>query len=362
METVLTRVNYLKNQLIKEILEGMLLRGWRVRGCNTCDNTIITKQDNMRKFCDWCSNWETNTWGYPNKKYLKSNHPARQVKQSIVEFLSNKRYEANSPKQIWETHGDQIFVGSGLEYLYGFMYRGTPLPRLPTFIFQPSIRLRTNIQDHKGVNQMIDNFMSLAFTNLSIMKRINFSYQYVSSLDEIISMMSSIGVHASRVTFLVHNSLFTLKQFGSSFVIRIFVDGLEVGDHVALLGKDRQPIIVESGFGLERLTARVISCSYDKVFHSYYSNGDSQLLLYMHALTLISMSNVPYSKYGAWAKSRIMGQLVVQWQGKMDSWLLFQDLYYNWAHFVKDPADIITSYHQFLSISNISNKLKFEES
>ncbi|MDR3401449.1 MAG: hypothetical protein P4L99_03035 [Chthoniobacter sp.] len=177
---------------------------------------------------------------------------------------------------------------------------------------------------------------SFAFINVSLIQSLSGPGAFARSLDAFVNVLSRIGLHASRITFYIDPDPHEFVDLQTS-VVRIYIDNIAVGDHVALFPTYGAAPLVETGFGLERLACCVSGLSYEAIINGAATDGE-MLLKVAHAMTLIAMSNVPFDKSHIWEKARMLGRLNTCRLDEYDSFGLFSDLFTLWTDFVPDSA------------------------
>lgn len=326
-------------------------KGWYGKQCTHCGRSIFGKKLNTLEQCPICYK---QTPSVEDRMKVILREDIVKLSNIITDYLQKKGISRQGALPIWKSPAGNIFVGSGLEYIF--------LPQskvhLPAVIFQPSIRLREGVQGlvHQMINK--NSFLSFAFTNISILRHTEEDLDsmvnaYTASLDFAVSLLSYLGIHATRLAFLLDPTPHRIDSQSASVVTRIVLDGIEVGDHVLLKRESSKDIYIETGFGFERLVSRLFATNYWSTFFSPYCNDNILLLKVVHVLSLFTMSSVPYARSEAWSKARTIASLIREEVGRFDSFLLFSDMYSIWRTFIgseEERMPLFLAYLQFLSL------------
>jgi len=337
-----------EKDLRSTVIDYATNKKWQISDCINCHRLVLSKKVPLQ-LCPRCETGKQFTVKVHNSFATDKAKPHLQIANRLEASFRQMDISRTESIPIWRTFSTEVFVGSGLEYLDGYRYRGLSLPKLPVVVFQPSIRLHKGIKENLSFYQDVTNYSSIAFINVSAINRLQEPHDFSLSLDNAISILSSIGIHATRICIATDSQSHHFEH-DFSFVCRLFIDKLEVGDHVAIISKRGQENIVETGFGLERLTTRIYFCTYEQVMQSKHQLSDVLLLKALHALTLITMSSIPYSNEAPWSKAKTIANIIRPHIGKFDSFLAFRDMYDYWCSFVNQPLDKVSAYMQFLTL------------
>lgn len=324
-------------RLSAEVVAHLRGQGWSSHNCETCSATRSTRGSRGGS-CPACEASSTDRMSASLDGIRV--HRLAGLLRDVLEQLGFARLE---PLPIWQTRTTKTFVGSGLELLDCHRLHGHQPPSLPGFVFQPVVRLHGGIKRHYSVMKPAAN-LRLAFVNLSILSQFSGCASFVWRLEQSISLLSRLGVHCKRITVLTNS---TMKTFGRSYncKVKIYADGIEIGDHIALFTKDRLSL-VETGFGLERLAAvSVNSEPRGSGAHGLDRHGNNAAL----ALALLAASGLPQRADKCNSKARAIGNALRMHMACVDSFSVFGDHYEYWQPFVRNPVPLIPAYVCFLN-------------
>ena len=172
-----------------------------------------------------------------------------------------------NPINIYSGYGQNSFVSTGLEYYYDYLYNGMVISRNNTMVIQPSVRFKLNFFNSAYGNNDVMDFSSIAFNNLSIVHFEN-ELDRIVNIENVLSFLSRIGIHASRVNFVLEYKIRQKNNNVSYTAVKFFVDNLEIGDILFL--ETNGIYLVEYGFGVERLFSRVLNKKYCDLFIVQY--------------------------------------------------------------------------------------------
>lgn len=194
---------------------------------------------------------------------------------------------------IFNSYEENAFVGAGLEIYHEYFYKDKNLPKIPSIIFQPSIRIGNALTNTQKSHSYL--YSSLSFLNVSIIDF--FTLPYEEYLDLMISYISSFGVFADRITFSIDKNIKNHNKILNSLTTRFYVDDIEVGD-VLIYEKINKEIFVEFGIGFERLVSQILKCKYKELF----DESNHELAILQNCLVFLSMNNLKNANRGARSK------------------------------------------------------------
>lgn len=204
-----------------------------------------------------------------------------------------------NPINIYSGYGQNSFVSTGLEYYYDYLYNGMVISRNNTMVIQPSVRFKLNFFNSAYGNNDVMDFSSIAFNNLSIVHFEN-ELDRIVNIENVLSFLSRIGIHASRVNFVLEYKIRQKNNNVSYTAVKFFVDNLEIGD---ILFLDTNGIyLVEYGFGVERLFSRVLNKKYCDLFIENVKKYVNDEILAVNFLTLLNMFDNYNCNHGAKSK------------------------------------------------------------
>ncbi|MES9779088.1 hypothetical protein [Bacillus velezensis] len=327
-------------------LDFFVQQSWSYFKCSMCGQIILYKKS--YKSCPKCNRNKQKQRMVIKKKSL---YPHHRLSQSLTSFLEgNQKIQRKTAIPIWKTSANHVFVGSGLEYMFRYMYHDLPLPEIPVFIVQPSIRLRTYSKDVSSIHRMGDENCSFGFVNISILRQLNNTNEFPVHLDSAVTLLSASGLHVNRMSIVIDTFIYSISKRYKSHVIRFYIDQVEVGDYIAITDNITETVILETGFGLERLTACRDNIKYIDVLSNEHCPKDADLILILQFFVLFTMSAVPFNKKSAWFKAKGFALYVSKNLGSFDTFLSHRYFYQYWLPYVYEPLDQISSYLRFLDL------------
>lgn len=226
-------------------------------------------------------------------------------KSTTIDYFSQmiNNLQILNPINIYNGYGQNSFVSTGLEYYYDFLYNDMNKPKNNTMIIQPSVRFKLNFFDTVYGNNDVMDFSSIAFNNLSV---VHFEYELnrIMNIENILSFLSNLGIHASRVNFVLEYKIREKNNNVSYTAVKFFVDNLEIGD--ILFFQTNNIYLIEYGFGIERLFSRVLTKKYRDLFIVNGESFNTDEILAVNFLTLLNMFDGYNCNHGAKSKINLV--------------------------------------------------------
>lgn len=230
-----------------------------------------------------------------------------QFKDKTYAFFKKNLKDLNhhSSLNIFKAYEDNSFVGAGLEIYHDYFYTDKNLPKYPSIIFQPCIRMGNSLNSETKSNSYL--YSSLVFLNTSVVDYL--CMDYVKYIDLMISYISSFGVFANRIIFSIDKNIINRNNQLFSLTTRFYVDGIEVGD-VIVYEKSNGENFVEFGIGFERLVLQVLQCNYSEMFNE----ENHELTMLQNFLVFISMNNLKEANRGAKSKISLVSKTLKKYE------------------------------------------------
>ena len=237
------------------------------------------------------------------------------------------------PISIYNAYKNNSFVSTGLEHYYNYLYKDSELPsNKSTITIQPSVRFKMNFFDMDKYNKNDKyDYSSIAFNNISIVDIYN-KLDLIQRIELIIDYFSALKIHASRVTFIVEDTPRFKDNDVSYAVVKFFVDNLEVGDILSFNTKNG--MLIEYGFGFERLFSRVVNKKYNELFLNN-CNYSQDIVLGVNFLTLTCMFDEEDKTHGANSKINKVINSIMYSKDSYDINLIY-DNYIYWKQNLKN--------------------------
>jgi len=254
------------------------------------------------------------------------------------------------PKNIFDGFGNNSFVGSGREVFQGHFYNNEPMPKTPSIIYQPSVRLRFDFIDINYDACDPFYYSSIAFTNVSIINIIKDEKDYVISVDNMISYLSSLGIYADRIKFVVSGDFVVLKNTSLTPII-FYVDDLEVADVVFIHNSNTKQTFVEYGFSFERVAACVLKTNYIGLM----AVSDHHLAILSNFFVLLSASGYDRINKGAKSKLNNLREKLIKYSS-YDSYSLLRNFYDYWEAVDKNIFPLVYTLDEYQKIIKIADE------
>lgn len=202
---------------------------------------------------------------------------------------------------------DTDLVISAIQALDPWLKDGASRVWREGYLPQPVVRF-TGERDGSG--RLKDGFLT-SFVNVSCVQRIRSVQQHVELIDAWIHVLSTLGVHASRLS--LHGDASVWRRGAvEGITLFIYCDEAAIGDTVLLWhADDPARMASDLGSGLERLRWVVSGQSWQRLIHSELaSHADIEMLDAVRTATLLLMSGIRPAARGAGAAVRRVARCV----------------------------------------------------
>lgn len=252
----------------------------------------------------------------------------------------------HSARDIFNAYEDNSFVGAGLEIYHNYFYTDKNLPKCPSIIFQPCIRMGNNLSDGQKSSSYL--YSSLSFLNVSVMDYLQ--KDYVEYIDLMISYLSSFGIFASRITFSIDKEIINRNNLLHSLTTRFYVDGIEVSDVLAY-EKSNGETFIEFGIGFERLVSQVLQRKYAEIFEEQ----SHEYAILQNCLIFLSMSKLKNANRGAKSKISLIAKTLKKFDN-IDSYKHCKKHYDYWQAITdsdKSFVETMTNFERLIDENSI---------
>lgn len=222
-------------------------KGWSKNICRKCGTIFLSKRNE-----DCCEKATCKVNAYETIKNKRKKIDWTQFNIVINDFFSRKGYTKKSLPNVYnKASGDTAYVVAALQLYNNDLMHGNRLSELKIYNPQACIRLNDFSESLFQVG-----FLH-SFVNVATLKINANIIDYCTFLDDWISFLSLIGIHASRLKIVLVNSYVNIKNIYYGWGCDITLDGLELGccnyyDKI-VSSNMREYTGIDCGFSIERL-------------------------------------------------------------------------------------------------------------
>lgn len=230
-------------QFSDNILDFFGEKGWQKCKCCYCDRFFLSKEKTINCGCKQSL--------YKPIFNRKKKMDIIEIKKSMDYFFNSEGYSYSTFPNIKNEFKDTSFIVAAVQK-YNVDLKKNYLVDIRT-IYSPQACIR--LREAEDFN--IDNGYLHAFINAATLK-IDADFElYCKYIDDWISFLSKVGVHASRLKIIVSNTPVAISKLYHGWNVDIMFDGLELGHcsyFNSILSTNMGELTgIDCGFCLERI-------------------------------------------------------------------------------------------------------------
>lgn len=311
------------NEFQQKLIPFFEQRGWVLSCCPKCNNAFFHKSNSI--FI--CNSIDCISHvSIPGIKKKSLSYEA--LTSHMDDFFTSLGYKKRIFPNIKNPNNDTAFIVAAVQQYNYSLYNNHAINEERIYSPQPCIRLKELSQ-----SQLESGFLH-SFINASTLK-INASFEdYCYYLDHWISLLSTIGIHASKLYIMISKTPATICDLYDGWNIDFIYNGLELG-HCSffhtVLSKTKKYTGIDCGFCVERLLWVVNG---DFFWKNLLPPDTANMHIQSHisddllrTIVLILMSNIrPGSKNDKYQ----LKKLLLSFNQSEQRWALID---YNFTHF-----------------------------